>query len=333
MSEKPPQKPVVENDLGKSEQSKSISFLRSERIQRRAKGYSRENFLLIVFLAGSVLAHAFVFYAKPEINRIELSREQEAVEVDLYNFLLDPPAIKKKVVAIKDKKVTPVAAIPKNLLPQLAKKTKVEEAEKVKESEDSVAIKAEKEKIAQAAEEAKKEKKKKEAEDKKKKLAEAKKQKKEEDKANKIKKAELQKRLALEKLRKSEDVQKGKELTVQSDKQNKIDQEALKLKQAEVAAQREEAKAPCTKFIKQFVEPMLDEQLPVKYKFGKTIAVIFLISPEEDLSIGKIEMEATSGDDYFDEIAEKALLASAPLPDPCRPFVGTKIRIRFPSSS
>ena len=97
--------------------------------------------------------------------------------------------------------------------------------------------------------------------------------------------------------------------------------------------QREEAKDPCTKFIKQFVKPMIDEQLPVKYKFGDRITVDYLITPAQDLSIEKIAMEKTSEDDYFDQIVESALVASAPLPEPCRPFIGTQIRIRFSSSN
>jgi len=87
------------------------------------------------------------------------------------------------------------------------------------------------------------------------------------------------------------------------------------------------------KFVKQFVQPMIDEQLPVKYQFGDKMTVDYLIIADEDLSIKKIAMETTSGDEYFDKIVENAILASAPLPEPCKPFAGTQIRIRFSSNT
>ncbi len=289
---------------------------RSERVRNTSLGRRKENRLLIGFLVVSTLAHILVFYGKPEIHKIDVKRF-EAVDVDLGDFLIDPLPDKekpKKVIAIKKQKTAKEATIPSNMLPQLAKKIKMKEKSKEKAKDSK--------KNAEKKEEKKKAKKK-----------DVKPIAKEDLEANALEKAELKKRLALEKLRKSTDVKKSKELKVQSDKQNKIDEEALKLKQEQLAVQREEAKDPCTKFIKQFVKPMIDEQLPVKYKFGDRITVDYLITPAQDLSIEKIAMEKTSEDDYFDQIVESALVASAPLPEPCRPFIGTQIRIRFSSSN
>ncbi len=299
----------------------SSSAQRSARVRKKKQAHKKENKLLVIFLVISALAHILVFYVKPQINQIVIERE-ESVDIDLDNFVFDPadlPEKPQKVVAVKDQKVAPEATIPSNMLPQLAKKTKVEKKPK---EDKPVEVPAEKEpKKEKPKDEKKVEKTKKEP------VKEEKKP--EEPKANILKEAELKKRLALEKLRNSDDIKKSKDLSVQSDLQNKVDEEAIKLKQEQLEIQREAAKAPCTKFIKQFVQPMIDEQLPVKYQFGKKMTVDFLITPAKDLSIKKIAMETTSEDDYFDKIVENAILASAPLPEPCAPFAGTQIRIRF----
>jgi len=102
---------------------KSFASQRSEHVRAKNLRQKKEKNLLVM--------HFSIFYIKPEIKNIQLEREQ-AVEVDLDNFILKKPAKPRKVVAIKKQKVAPEATVPSNMLPQLAKKTKVEKKQKKK---------------------------------------------------------------------------------------------------------------------------------------------------------------------------------------------------------
>lgn len=287
----------------------SRSYLKPDRKLKR---------LLQVMLCISVFVHIAIFIGLPKAPSPMIHIEESTeIEVELGSIGDD---VDDNIAAIKDTKVAESATVPDNMLPQIARNMEVKQPEP-KETSDN---EDDKEPLKEQVKDEKSPEK--EANTKTKDSSENDKR---DPPSNPIDKAELQKRLALEKLKALANT--GKELQTQNNQSNRVnikDKDAdKKMKTSGESISPQVARA-CNSMVRKLMRNYYS--LPANYYIEKqSIQVQVDTKIDGKGNVTSTKIAKSSGDSAFDGIVQKAITQASPFPDVCFPYAGSTMELVF----
>ncbi len=268
--------------------------------QTMQRAYSvKADSLLKKFIIISVVAHVLFFGLMPFAQ--DFGPKVDLTDIGIEIGMETLPDIDSGQETLPNAEKAPEMAVPDNILPQLPKTITMDEKQKLQDNDESD------------------------------KVAEEKPVDEKKDESNKITKEDLQKRLAIERLRKLQDkksksykapnVQELASLKKALEKYNSIGSLPQGTNPDAVLMR---CKVDFDKLVRQNYE------LPKAYTL-KALTVSIDITFTANGMISQADILQSSGDQRFDQLTLEGLKAAVPLPESCRSLAGRAVRLSFKS--